>query len=655
MNIQISSTSSNSGENHYSFLSKKVNTPSEARSLQEISEKKLESSASLPSLSPEVPPSVDKIEIVHEAGANILKKSEAAAEARKAEEEVALSEKLENQTKYVDLATKVLEDAIEEGLGTTVLGPADVELAKSGLEVTPELLETGAKTLKIFDADQVIEKAKAELNSKQQEMERLKNQLALKIKKGEDKNQIELLQISVIDLTKEIGLLKDKIKELEEEKGNLIQNLAAILVKTGLITAKGATDHAVQIQETAEALGKGVHSAQETLPIVSHTMGGFLGLIKLALSANEIQANWSLSKKIEEEKKLVLRELEIHKNDPCMKEFLELRIRSLDRQYEVNLVNTVKNYMSVSSGIIGSVFAVKSAIAATIGVTAGSASVTGGLVLLTIGYAPLVLGIGYLALKNQKAIEAKYEKAKLAREIFFTEREIKQLREKQQIIELKLAKAKKTPEEDLEKMNSPHEDRVAAIEKALAELKAKKKALQESNDSGFFDKMANAGDLFFINLLTDSNERNLKNLKNEKENVSLKEMEKRKISIQNIPKFETEKNRIIILIAQKMEKLKNLTNQQKQIDDLNKYGQHVAKFAKGNDGAEMSYLQLAEAHNRLFHLASQNPETLEKMRKFLSDQNLRLKNDMDITPLVKGIDKENFWNYVVMGATAQIK
>lgn len=436
----------------------KVEQPDAEHQVVSPQEKGKKESLTLPDMPPKVPSQTKESQALSVMGEKILEmdkapQGEKAPQGDKAQVEgEVLSKKLEDPLQVGNIAVTVttkVTGIVEEHENLTELSEADLGLAVSCLEDAASLAQIGMLTLKITEKSQAIDKAKTELNLKQEKMGHLTKELA-KAKKEGNTEKVAPLQDSVKSLEEKIRNLTHKIKIMEEEKENLTKDLVISSIKAGLGAIQEGTDYAEKLQEVGEKVRAGAHAGAEVpkgahavhhtvslaheaakgggqavsqahhmvpvaheaakaltppihpivqeaakgaadqiqaLSVAGAVTGSVLSVISVALSSKALIENREIAKKIMEKKETVLKQLENHKNDPFMTKVLTLRLQNLERQYEENAILTVKNALSLTAGVLGGAAAAKT-VALAVGATVSA----------TLGTAFAVTGVGAMAM-----------------------------------------------------------------------------------------------------------------------------------------------------------------------------------------------------------------------------------------------------------------
>lgn len=619
----------------------------------------------LPPMPMIVPPETNLSKALSKMGDQIIKTT-TEVEKNKVESK-SLSAKLEGPTKKLEASLEA-GAAIQEGVSSVIpdlpeLKEADLGLAGACLEGVASFIESGMNTLKLTETIKKIKEWQTELETK----------------------RAELTPIEIEDL-------EAKIKSAEERKGDLMQDLVSDSIKMALTCIEKGTDFAAQVREAGEAAlaaesakgtamplvqgaAKAGSHAVQALPVVSGVAGSVLSVVTVALTSKALNDNRALAGKINQEIESVKKELESAKEDPFLSEVLQLRLQNLQKQYEENAVNTVKNALACTSGVLGAAVAAKTvalAVGATVGVTLGTAVTATGIGAIVIGSAALVVGAGYLTYKNRHAIQNKLQNVDISRQEFFNDKKIKNLQEEKIALREFYDASSKTLEQiqefeegsdaqasPLARMEDSYRGKIEFHQTQIDRLKTRKTKLNKTLKKTALtektiDRIASVGsDIIILDSQIEYHTKKMQEVMKEKDSIHAERGALKEKSHRIVEKARAGMHRVDLKIIEKAEDLRALNARRNEINDAFKYGKDVAKFGKGANGEEMNWKTLKEIHDRLYETATAS--SLDKLQKFFAEQNKRITSDVATSGLKERIGKENFWDLVVKGVTAQVK
>jgi hypothetical protein len=622
---------------------------------------KREPPTSLPPMPQEVPPKTPESENLTRLGDQVLKLAESPPKEKGETEH--LSEKIETAVSGGGTALSLTSKGLDASTLPKLeeLTQARLELSAAAIEEFASAAEIGMDVLKLFENNQTIKGAQAKLYEQNNELETLKKEL-VNAKKDGDETKAAFIEKKMEKVEKEIEKLTVTIEKEIEKKKDTIQELVSKSVTTALTGTQKGTGYASEVMKTGTAA---VHATA----IASSVTGSVLSVVTIALTSKAINDNRQLAVKINTEKASVLQELEKARGekDGVMTEILELRLRNLDQQLEENTVNTVKNAITLTAGVLGTAAAAKAvalAVGATIAVGLGTAVTATGIGAIVLGSAALLIGGGYLVYKNRHAIGNKLQNVDISRQEWSDGRNIRQLQnektELRDVYESSTQKFQKTL--DAEKVTSGAEDSRSETEKVddlyrdvidslsdqITTLKKEREVLMRTETNNPLTKVANMGRRHFIESEIAGLQQQIRFMAEQKTLIALERAQTQKSSFTATQRSMDKMLHTDVAIHSRAQDLRDLNTRRNEINETYKYGKDVAKFGKNDKGEEFTAHTLGQVHSRLFEGTTKHKESLAKMEKYF------LKS-CGVAVELEGANSEKFWEQVLKGVTAPVK
>lgn len=413
---------------------------------------------------------------------------------------------------------------------------------------------------------------------------------------------------------KEIEIIDAEIKELKEKlaslRGNLLENTTNI-ASEGMSTVSYASQ-VLKETSTSHLLSSTLVKALPALIQGSSLATSGAGLI---LSSKKLVENGNTDIKLKEElQRLTSLKSEL---DSSLHFLVDMKINNVQAQIDSNLVETVKNSVSLLSSSVGISSGVMSVILATgavVGAGVSTAATVTGVGAAALAGAALTIGGGYVAYKNRYAI------AKMAEEKYNQARELK-VRLKVKLTEMEKSSVDKKLDELKTKIYDGHNIKKEELDEIFSERIEELDNLYQTKNEIIDFMISDPTEKIELKeeVRIDFN-RNVRSIAIEKTNLALARAKGQSQDIARLSAQTEVLNKVAAAIA-------GLESQKQEIrDEINKVREEKENHFLASNLSGASYEDVVIFKQRLAK-SLENLEERTKIKKLLLSENAAIKND----------------------------